>query len=329
MSSPVDKGKLTSWGQWMIPSSRFFMCEFISQIHESYPLYQHLIIYHRGGGLSLWGSGAVFFISVTFDCFHVETNVCLLHNGITRFKLYQQFGQRLPVLPSPPLPPFQQGPPASQHPITQQGRPSIPPHAGQAAPPPYSLASSASMQLGPPVSVPPSGMLSSSQSYLIPPPPPPPQGHVSTSTPHSYSVAPQNSNWNQNQHISPPIPPPGHHLTPRIPPPHLQGQHFYRVPAPSLPPVGIRGIQQAPPLLPPPPTSSYFTPASFGSFAQPAHESSLGHLPPPPPPPPSSPPPGPPPLPPLHPLPFLPFVRLPNLSQQLLHLVQLLEGLLL
>ncbi|KAI3673342.1 hypothetical protein L6452_39459 [Arctium lappa] len=221
---------------------------------------------------------------------------------------YQQFGHRLPVLPSPP--PFQQGHPASQHPITQQGHPSVPPHAGQAGPSPYALASSASMQLGPPVSVPPSGMLSSSQSYLIPPPPAPTHAHVSTSTPHSYSAAPQNSNWNQNQHISPPIPPPGRHLTPRIPPPPPQGHHFYRVPAPPLLPGGIRGIQQAPPLLPPPPTPSYFTPAPFGSFVQPGHESSLGHLPPPPPPPPpppSSPPPGPPPLPPSSPPPNSPL----------------------
>lgn len=56
-------------------------------------------------------------------------------------------------------------------------------------------------------------------------------------------------------------------------------------------------------MLPPPPTSSYFTPPNFGSFVQPPHDSSLGQLPPPPPPPPppSSPPPGPPPLPPSSP----------------------------
>ncbi|KAI3504702.1 hypothetical protein L1887_26373 [Cichorium endivia] len=109
-------------------------------------------------------------------------------------------------------------------------------------------------------------------AVLPPPPPTLQQGSPAYLIPqHSYATAQQNSNWNQNQHISLPLPPP------RIPPPHPQGQHFYRVPPPLLP----GGI------LPPPPASSYFTPP-FGS---------LSHLPPPPPPP-SSPPPGPPPLPP-------------------------------
>ncbi|KAI3686551.1 hypothetical protein L1987_80230 [Smallanthus sonchifolius] len=110
-------------------------------------------------------------------------------------------------------------------------------------PPPPSFQQAAS-PYGQPVSVPPSGTLTSSQSYL---------------------------GWSQGQHISTPIPPPGHYLAPRIPP---QGQHFYRVP---------------PPPLRPPPSSSHFTPAPSGSFVLP------------PPPPPSSPPPGPPPLPPASP----------------------------
>nr|XP_043606345.1 uncharacterized protein LOC122578441 isoform X2 [Erigeron canadensis] len=114
--------------------------------------------------------------------------------------------------------------------------------------PPPPLQQPGPQSYGPPVSIPPN------QSYLIPPPPL------------------QNPNWGQNRHVSQPMPLPGHHLTPRIPPPHPHGQQFYRVPPP----------------LPPPVTSSYFAPASFGSFA-------------PPPPPPVSTPPGPPPLPPSSP----------------------------
>lgn len=115
-------------------------------------------------------------------------------------------------------------------------------------------------------------------------PPPPPQFQQAAPPPYRPLVSvPPTGTLTSNQSYLIPPPPPSHnpnwsqsqHPTPRIPPPYQQGQHFYTVPPPPLAPL---------------PTSSYFSPAPFGSFA-------------PPPPPPSSSPPGPPPLPPSSPPP--------------------------
>ncbi|KAK9080397.1 hypothetical protein SSX86_000155 [Deinandra increscens subsp. villosa] len=99
----------------------------------------------------------------------------------------------------------------------QQYRAWLPP------PPPFQQAGAS--PYGPPVSVPPSGAMTSTQSFL---------------------------GWSQGQHIAPPIP--------RIPPP---GQHFYRVPPPPLlPPASSSYFRPAPsgsfalPPPPPPPPSS-------------------------------------------------------------------------
>ncbi|XP_059642278.1 uncharacterized protein LOC132284211 [Cornus florida] len=211
---------------------------------------------------------------------------------------------------APPPPPFQQGPPAPQPSTIQQGPPSIPPNVGQLAPPAYQNAPPAPLQQGPSAQGLPSAMLNAGQSYLPPPPPLPSHIHGSTSMAHSYPASHQNTPWTHNVHHMPPVAPlgrppggPSHPEMfqppppPRVLPPFLsQGHTMYRGQVPPPQPGGVQATQHIPP-PPLPPTSSFFTPASFETFVHSAHQDSYmpaSGPPPPPPPPPSSPPPPPP-----------------------------------
>lgn len=188
--------------------------------------------------------------------------------------------------PAVSLPPFSQGSQPPRTTFMQHRPPPFPSPVAQLGHPSYEH-TSVLHQLGPPLTVPSSGV--NSRPYLT----------TTASSPlptqplqvHANSQIPQNSQWLQNANF---VPQPVPSVAPMVlPPPPSQGQTVYGSPLQQPPSTGVQAHQQAHE-----PASSFFTSPQFGAFWQPQNSNMPVARPPPPtsppvalPHPPSSPPP--------------------------------------